>query len=117
MFLSDFTQASFANPSTFIGKTVKKVGDSLPGKFFFKDAQKITRELPNGKGFRNSFGIAESGKSLRTSPFVVAGAGASLYGGYRVKKTYDKYKPEIKTGLKLARTYDQLKNRFMGTEK
>ena len=115
MFLSDV--ASFANPTTKLGQTVKKIGDSFPGKFFFKDAQEITRKLPNGK-IRNSFGIAESGKSLRTSPFVVAGAGATLYGGYRAKKTYDKYKPEIKTGLKLAKAYDQLKNRFnWGNEK
>ena len=114
MFLSDVSTASFNAQlpnMTNWAKRISNVGNSRVGKLFFKDAQDITRKLPNGK-VKTSFGIAQSGKSLRTSPFVGAAVLGGAYGGYRAKKTYDKYKPEIETGRKLMRTYNQFKNMF-----
>ena len=114
MFLLDVSTASFNTPlpkMTNWGKTISNVGNSRVGKLFFKDAQDITRKLPNGQ-IKTSFGIAQSGKSLRTAPFVVAGGLGATYGGYRAKKTYDKYKPEIETGRKLMKKYNQFKNIF-----
>lgn len=118
MFLSDLStkQASFsmkpiANPTSWIGKRVKDIGDNRFGKLFLKNADHVTRVAQDGSQ-KIKFGIGESGKSLRKSPFLLAGGAATLYGGYRAKKTYDKYKPEIQTGRKLMRTYNQFKNIF-----
>jgi hypothetical protein len=112
MFLSDVSTASFSIPSTGFGKTLKKVGESIPGKLLFKDARIVKHYDKLGNLVKNTNGIAQSGKSLRTSPFLVAGGIGATYGGYRAKKTYDKYKPEIETGRKLMRKYNQFKNMF-----
>jgi hypothetical protein len=111
MFLSD---ASFSvgvpNVSNW-SKRIANIGENNVGKIFLKNAQDITRKLPNGK-VKTSFGIANSGKTLRKTPFAITGGLGVAYGGYRAKKTYDKYKPEIQTGRKLMRTYNQFKNLF-----
>jgi hypothetical protein len=116
MFLGDMGQASFAmkpipNPTSWIGKRIRDVGDTGVGKLFLKNADHVTRLAQDGSQ-KIKFGIGESGKTLRTSPFLVAGGLGVGYGGYRAKKTYDKYKPEIETGRKLMRKYNQFKNIF-----
>jgi hypothetical protein len=111
-FLSD---ASFNTPLPDVSnwaKRISNVGNSGVGKLFFKDAQHITRKIPGQINPKISYGIAQSGKSLRTAPFLIAGGLGAAYGGYRAKKTYDKYKPEIETGRKLMRKYNQFKNMF-----
>jgi hypothetical protein len=115
MFLSDVTTASFNTQlpnMTNWAKRIANVGNSRVGKLFFKDAQNIKRYDQMGKLLKQTNGIAQSGKTLRKSPFVGAAALGTVYGGYRAKKTYDKYKPEIQTGRKLMRTYNQFKNMF-----
>lgn len=93
-------------------KTLQNVANSRVGKLFFKDAQQITKVLPNKGGTKFINGIAQSGKSLRTAPFLLAGGVGLGYGGYKVKKKYDQYKPEIRTGLRLAKLYNSFKDRF-----
>lgn len=116
MFLTDyaeFTQA-FVRPvlkTNRLTKPIANIGNSKVGNVFLKRAQDITRELPNGK-LRRSFGIANSGRTIRKTPLALAGLGAAGYGAYRTKKVYDKYKPEIKMGRKAMKTYSNLKNRF-----
>jgi hypothetical protein len=96
----------------FSNNWLKKVGDNPLGKVFLKDAQKVTRVLPNNKGIINTFGIANSGKTIRKTPLALGALGVTGYAGYKAKKKYDQYKPEIKTGMKFARIYNDFKNKF-----
>ncbi len=111
MFLADFAMKPIPNPTSWIGKRVKDIGDNRVGKLFLKNADHVTRVAQDGSQ-KIKFGIGESGKTLRKSPFVGAAVLGGAYGGYRAKKTYDKYKPEIETGRKLMRKYNQFKNMF-----
>lgn len=122
MFLSDLskTHANFSTPLPFLrpalktGKLsegIKKLGENKIGKIFLKNAQDVTRVLPNGE-IKRGFGIADSGKTLRKTPFAIAGGLGVAYGGYRAKKTYDKYKPEIQMGRTVLKKYNQFKNMF-----
>jgi len=110
MFLSDV--ANFATPLSKWGQRIANAGNTRVGKVFMKDAQKITREIPGVLDPVVKHGIAGSGKTLRRYPFALAGLGVAGYGAYRAKKTYDKYKPEIKTARKAMKVYNNFKNRF-----
>ena len=114
MFLSDV--ANFATPLPPLadkwGKRVATVGNNHLGKVFLKDAKVVQHYDKFGKLLKNTNGIAASGKTIRKTPLALAGLGVAGYGAYRAKKTYDKYKPEIETGRKLMRKYNQFKNMF-----
>lgn len=123
MFLRDFEtnnvysqQASFAAPLPPMagkwGKRIADIGGNNVGNVFLKKAQNVARYDGAGKLLKQTYGIANSGRTIRKTPFVLAGAAGLGYGAYRAKKTYDKYKPEIKMGRKLMKTYNNLKNKF-----
>lgn len=109
MFLFDYAEFT---KKTGIAKTFVNAANTIPGKFLFKDSRIVKHYDKLGKLRKNTNGILQTGKSLRTSPFVAAGIGAAGYGAYRTKKVYDKYKPEINMGRKIMRNYNSLKERF-----
>ena len=92
-----------------IAQKLQKFGNTKVGNIFLKDANKITRITPKGKSIF-THGIANSGKTLRKTPFAIAGLGLTAYGGYKAKKTYDRYKPAIKIGRKVNDFLKRLEN-------
>lgn len=117
MFLSDLSK-TYANFSVGVpnvsnwSKRIANIGENNVGKIFLKNAQKVDRYNQAGKLLKSTNGIAQSGKTLRKTPFAVAGGLGVAYGGYRAKKTYDKYKPEIQMGRTALKKYNQFKNIF-----
>lgn len=91
------------------GKRIANVGENPLGKVFLKNAQKVKRFDRSGKLLKETNGLWRSGKTIRKTPFAVAAGGLGLYGGYRVKKKYDEYKPQITTARKLYGAYSGLR--------
>ena len=117
MFLSDLskTHANFSTPLPKVSnwsQRIAKIGENPVGKIFLKNAQKVDRYNQAGKLLKSTNGIGESGKTLRKTPFAIAGGLGVAYGGYRAKKTYDRYKPEIQMGRTVLKKYNQFKNMF-----
>jgi hypothetical protein len=114
MFLSD--SAEFAAPlppmASKWGKKIADIGENNIGKIFLKKAQNVARYDGAGNLLKHTYGIANSGRTIRKTPLALAGLGAAGYGAYRTKKVYDRYKPEITMGRKLMRNYNALKNKF-----
>lgn len=114
MFLIDsaeFTSVPLADLSR-IGKQVRRAGNTRLGSVFLKNADNVTRWRPGATTPIVRHGIGGSGKTIRKTPFALAGLGLAGYGAYRGKKEYDKHKDNIKTGMKLYGKYRDFQNRF-----
>ena len=88
-------------------KQLQNLGENKFGKLFVKDAQKITRQFPDGT-LKTKHGILNSGKTLRRYPFAIGAAGAGLLGTKYAYDKYQQYKPEIT----MLKAYDKFKTRM-----
>ena len=84
-----------------IAQGLQRFGNTRVGKVFLKDANVNKTYSQAGDLLKTTKGIRMSGKTLRKTPFAVAGLGLAGYGAYRANKTYNRYKPMIKIGRKV----------------
>jgi len=98
-----------ALPKTF-GQRIKNFGNTSVGKLFLKDAKVVKTYNKSGMNLKTTNGIAMSGKTLRRRGMAAIGTPLVMYGGYKLKRKYDQYKPEIK----MLRAYNNFKNKKQG---
>ena len=101
----------FLNDMAYFGKNpfMDKVVSNPIGGFFLKHGDTVTRTTANGVT-KKTKGLFNSGYGLRKRGMAAIGTPLAMYGGYKLKRKYDQYKPEIK----MLRAYNNFKNKMQG---